>query len=108
MKVKIVYSKMALDCAVDFVAKKNKMFLNKKDYIRDKILECMKTLAKDSELTTVGTLGFLLTADFEPEGLDNDENICRIDIYVSPDLGEIDPYEDYIEEIIDAPTPKQS
>jgi hypothetical protein len=105
MEIKISYSKIQLERAIEFIAEHNDSFYGQVDYIRQSILESIEQLAKDPQATYLGTMGFTLIADREIENLDCDENIVRIDILVDPALGDDDMFldEDHYEEVINAP-----
>lgn len=105
MEIKISYSKIQLQRAIDFIAEHNDTFYGQVDYIRSSILESIERMAKDPNCTYLGTMGFTLIADREMEDLDNEENIVRIEILVDPALGDDDIYldEDHFEEVIVAP-----
>ncbi len=87
MEINITYSKKQLECAVNFIAKHNSSFKNNHNEIRNSILNSMEHLAKDENLSSIGTMGYLLTCDFQRESMDCDQNICTIDINVDPSLG---------------------
>lgn len=100
MDIIVSYSKAELEAAVNFIAKNNKFFQNKYQTIRESLLEHIEYLASNPNITTVGTMGYLLVADYQPEGVDNDHNFCRIEIYVSPALGSAHLEDDIVEKTI--------
>lgn len=101
MEITVFYSEDQLNAAVDFIAKNNPFFIGKHKEIRLSILENIDTLATNQNIDTISTMGYLLTCDCEYEGIDNDDNICRIEIYVNPSLGSDN--EEYIEKIVSTP-----
>lgn len=105
MEIKISYSKIQLERAIEFIADHNDSFYGQVDFIRTSILESIERLAKDPRATYLGTMGFTLIADRELENLDCDDNTVRIEILVDPALGDDDMYldDDHHEETINAP-----
>jgi hypothetical protein len=87
MEINLIYSKIQLEDAVNFISKNNPNFLGEKEYIRNKIISSMESLAKEENVSYVASMGFLLISDFNYESMDNDENSCRIEIFVDPSLG---------------------
>lgn len=105
MEIRISYSRAQLDGAVEFISANNQSFLGKDEEILQTIKEFMVKLAKDTDTMFVGVMGFSLIADREFEGIDADENVCRIEICVDPSLhlmNELDE-NDFQDEIIDVP-----
>jgi hypothetical protein len=86
MEMIISYSNQQLEAAVEFVCKNNLHFVEEQKYVRTHILKCMENLAKDPDATYLATMGFILISDVDTESMDNNENICHIDIYVDPNL----------------------
>lgn len=86
MEVKLIYSKSQLDCAVEFLSDKNPYFLGQDDLIRETIVECMIEVARDPDRTFSSTMGFVLNAERDFEGIDCDENTCQIEIGVDPSI----------------------
>lgn len=108
MEIRISYSQIQLDSAVEFISNNNQSFLGKNEDIRNTIQETMISLARDPEAIHLGTMGFTLVADREFEGIDSDENVCRIEILVDPSLSLIDEIDeideiDFQDQIIDMP-----
>lgn len=87
MEVTISYDIDQLEAAVTFVAEHNKVAMGDRDYIRARIIELMREIARDPERWSSATMGFLITCDKEFEGLDVDENTARFEIWVDPSLG---------------------
>lgn len=94
MEIKITYSQMQLECAIDYISQNNQNFLGQEEEIKNTIMEYMTKIAKDPDATFVSIMGFILVADREFESLDNDENICNVEIYVDPSMGIIDEIDD--------------
>jgi len=90
MEIRISYSQLQLDSAVEFISNNNQSFLGKDEEIRNTIQEAMVSLARDPEAMHLGTMGFTLIADREFEGIDSDENVCRVEILVDPSIHLID------------------
>ena len=108
MKVRISYSQIQLENAIDFISKNNQSFLNKDEEISDAIKEHIVKLAEDSTLNSIEIMGFILIADREFESLDSDENVCRVQIYVDPALHLISEMDesDVQDQMIDVPIEK--
>lgn len=90
MRVKIHYSKRQLEEAVNYVAKHNTSFLDQYEKIKNVILTYMREMALEARYRNtryVGTMGFLILADREYEGLDSDENSINFEILVDPAVG---------------------
>ena len=101
MDIIISYSEQQLKSAVKYIAANNPSFKGQGKVIKETILEQMERLATDSNLHSISTMGFLLTCDCEYEGIENDDNVCRIEIHVDPSLGKIDyDKETYIEKMV--------
>lgn len=105
MEIRISYSQTQLEKAVNFISRHNEVFKGKKTEIRETILEYMEKMAKDPNMTFIGTMGFTLIGDREFEDMDNDDNLIRIEISVDPALGDDDQFADgdYQEYTINAP-----
>jgi len=105
MEIRISYSQLQLNNAVEFISNNNQSFLGKDEEIRNTIHETMISLAQDAEVMHLGTMGFTLIADREFEGIDSDENVCRIEILVDPSLHLIDELDenDFQDQILDLP-----
>jgi hypothetical protein len=103
MEIRISYSQLQLDSAVEFISNNNQSFLGKEEEIRNTIQETMVNMARDPEAMNLGTMGFTLIADREFEGIDSDENVCRIEILVDPSMHLIDELDDFQDKIIDLP-----
>ena len=86
MEVKIIESKKQWDAAVDFIAQYNENFIDKHDYIRERIINSMETTALAPGEWITGTMGYVLWGDRMDENLDSDENVIRFDISVDPAL----------------------
>lgn len=99
MEIIISYSKDQLKSAVHFIAANNPSFYGNHKEIKESILENMKKLATNTNLDSIATMGYLLTCECEYEGIDNDENICHIDIWVNPSLNDLTD-DLYIERIV--------
>lgn len=93
MIVKVFYSKKQLEDAAEFLSLNNKSFLGKKSYIKKCMLSDIEELAQPSEIHTIGSMGYILTADKTFEDMDNDEYSCSIEIYVNPSVSK-DSYDD--------------
>ncbi len=106
MQIKITYIQKQLNQAVEYISQNNLSFLGKDDEIRESILSSMIDLAKDQELDSLATMGYILVTDKDFESIDFDENICRVEIYVDPSLNVIDDIteDDFIEKIIETDT----
>lgn len=105
MEIRISYSQMQLDSAVQFISDNNQAFLGKDEEILSAIKEGMISLAKDVNSQFYGTMGFNLIADRDFEGLDSDENVCRVEICVDPSIhliNELDE-DDFQDQIINIP-----
>jgi hypothetical protein len=109
MDIRITYSKLELEMAVEFCYENNPYWqqnkLTKED-IRKDFLESMHRLATNREATWVGAAaGCVLIPDCTEENMDNDEYSCHIMIYVPPDMGyePEDWDEDAGEEIVSIP-----
>jgi hypothetical protein len=105
MEIKISYSKIQLEKAVNFIARYNSYQKGEYEKIRHSILDSIQRIAIDPETIYTGTMGYMLIADREFEDLNNDENTCRIEITVDPALGCDDRWFDdnYHEEVITVP-----
>lgn len=98
--IKVLYSKCQLEQAIDFISKNNRSLLNRNPtYIKNTIMNCMRSLATEPYSLYTGTMGFYLIANKEYESMDADESYCMIDIFVNPSLGQ-DADDSDIEEII--------
>ena len=87
MEMMIHYSRTQLDSAINFIVDHNKFMKDSEDFVRQQILEKMEILALDPSISTISTMGFLLVcSDCQYEGIDHDENECRIEIYVDPSV----------------------
>lgn len=103
MEIIVSYSEDQLKAAVSFIAKHNPTFYGNHKEIRDSILENIERLATSSSIDSISTMGYLLTCDCEYEGIDNDDNTCRIEIHVDPSLGVDYEKEKYIEKVVSTP-----
>jgi len=105
MDIRISYSQSQLDNAVDFISRNHPSFTDKDEEILDTIKEYMIKLAQDPECTHLSTMGFTLIPDREFEGMDSDENVCRVEISVDPALHLINQLdeEDFQDEVINVP-----
>lgn len=99
MQVKLSYSKNQLEEAVKFIGDNNQFFIGQYDLIRSTILKYMIDFAKNKDLSTIGSMGFFLTADFNEESVDYDENTLDIDIHVDPNLGK--EFGELVQEVIE-------
>jgi len=90
MEVTIIYSKVQLEAAVDFISENNLAFLGKKTHIRESILEHVRELAERfPDLNSIGTMGYTILASIEEEeGIDHDRNLMLIEILVDPGLSQ--------------------
>jgi hypothetical protein len=87
MEMMIHYSKTQLDSAIAYVSKHNKFMNGSEEFVRQQIVEKMEVLAMDQSISTISTMGFLLVcSDCQYESIENDDNECRIEIYVDPSL----------------------
>jgi hypothetical protein len=86
MDIKISYSQIQLDKAVEFVHKNNSYLVDVNE-IRSDILSSMRELAVDRSATFYGTMGVILIPECTEEDLDQDDYTCHIEIYVNPSLG---------------------
>lgn len=87
MEMMIHYSKTQLDSAVNFIINHNKFMKNSEEFVRQQIIEKMEVLAMDQSISSISTMGFLLVcSDCQYESIENDDNECRIEIYVDPSL----------------------
>jgi hypothetical protein len=93
MKVNITYSKIQLERAVQFISLHNKSFFGQTKQIKKIILKEIDKLVADIDVVFAGTMGFIIIADRSFEDLDNDENNCRIEIFVDPALGDLNHLE---------------
>ena len=109
MEIRITYSKLELEMAIEFCWKRNDYWRqNKKtkDDIRQDFIESMHRLATDRSYTWLGAAaGCILIPDCTEEDMDNDTYSCHISIYVPPDMGyePEDWDEDSGEEIVSVP-----
>ena len=60
MEVTVIYSKIQLDAAVDFIAKHNPSFLGQHDVIRNGIIQNMTQMALDPGEWITSTMGYVL------------------------------------------------
>jgi hypothetical protein len=102
MEVKFTYNKQQLELAVKFIARNNSHFQGQTDYIRNSIMEHMREIASKPGRWMGGTMGYLLLADREDEGMDSDSNLCRFDIHVDPAIGMDYELAEYVDEMVDA------
>ena len=87
MEMMIHYSKTQLDSAVNFIVTHNKFMKSSEEFVRQQIMEKMELLSKDQSISNISTMGFLLVcSDCQYESIENDDNECRIEIYVDPSL----------------------
>lgn len=86
VEIRILYSQAQLDSVVEYISQNNENFLGKNKEVLQAIEDSIAILAADYDSMSLGTMGFLITADREFEGIDSDENICRIEIYVDPTI----------------------
>lgn len=88
MFVTVVYSKEQLEAAVQFIAKNNRAFKGKKDYIRKSIRSSINELVeKFPDLRSLSTMGYTIIGSAEEvEGIDHDVNTLMVEIMVDPGL----------------------
>lgn len=88
MFVTVIYSKEQLEAAVQFIAKNNRAFQGKKDYIRKSIRSSINELVeKFPDLRSVSTMGYTIIGSAEAvEGIDHDNNELLVEIMVDPGL----------------------
>jgi hypothetical protein len=88
MFVTVIYSKEQLEAAVNFIAKNNRAFKGKKDYIRKSINSSINELvAKFPDLNSISTMGYTIMGSAEAiEGIDHDVNELLVEIMVDPGL----------------------
>jgi hypothetical protein len=103
MEVRLEYNQEQVDRAVEFISANNKSFFDQSVTIRGAIMAAMHRIAKEPGSQASGSMGFLLIADWEMEGLEHDENVVRIEIWVDPALNE-DTYTHREERITWKPT----
>lgn len=103
MEVKVSYSKIQLENAVEYIATKNVHFLGQRDTIRGTILKYIKeiVISTDPEYITTGTMGFLIIVNKVFESFDNDQNTAEVEIWIDPSLC-VDNFE-WHEEIMRGP-----
>ena len=88
MEVRLEYNQEQVDRAVEFISANNKSFFDQGKTIREAIMASIRTIAKQPGSTASGSMGFLLVADWELEGLEHDENVVYIEVWVDPALNE--------------------
>lgn len=103
MEVRMEYNQEQVDRAVEFISNNNKSFFDQSETIRGAIMAAMRKLAKEPDVKFSSSMGFILTADWELEGLEHDENVVRIEVWVDPALNE-DSYTHREERITWKPT----
>jgi hypothetical protein len=88
MFITVIYSKEQLEAAVNFVAKNNRAFKGKKDYIRKSIHGSINEIVqKFPNLLSLSTMGYIVLASVEhSEGIDHDTNELLVEIMVDPGL----------------------
>ena len=94
MLMKLRYSQSQFDSAVEFIASNNQTFLGKHDLIKEELLSSINDLANDSESLFFSTMGFMIMADRNYEDMDFDENVCKIDIFIDPSIGNLSSLDD--------------
>lgn len=102
--MKVSYSKVQLNDAINFIAKNNSFFKDKERKIKESILKYIKEIASSKKMNHISTMGFILVPDFVYESIDSEEDMCHIDIYVDPSLKRINETyseDDIVEEIMD-------
>lgn len=82
----ISYCEEDLNSAVDFISENNPFFKGEKNFIKNRIIDSMKNMAKDPDEAYTGTMGFLLICERQMEDMDNDQTICHFDIFVDPNV----------------------
>ena len=89
MDVKVVWSKSQLEAAAKFISENNPAFKGQLKEIRSKMVTTIVRLAENfPSQVGEGTMGFYIEAMHdEEEGLDGDENIITIQIWVDPGVG---------------------
>lgn len=105
MKIKVTYSKIQFDAAVDFLGKHNIFFKNNFEAINISLLNSIQELARNHELWTLSTMGYRLISSIQYEDIDNDETIISIEIYVDPAVSKPDLYLDNDNMVIDMDVP---
>lgn len=89
LKIKVIYSKQELQATVNFISENNQYFFGQKDFIKDSILESIKSLVEDfpeGDLNT-GTMGYIVSGEvLEEESMNSDENVLYINFLVDPGL----------------------
>ena len=89
MEVKFSYSRAQLNAAVKFIAKNNPYYHNQYEGIRASIWNNINELVERfPHMTSVSTMGYWIEASVESiEGIDDEENILRLEIWVNPSIG---------------------
>lgn len=89
MEVKVTYSKAQLEETVKFLAQNNPAYINRYDGIRSSIWNHINELVERfPHMTGVATMGYWIEASIESiEGIDDDENVLRLEIWVNPAVG---------------------
>lgn len=95
MEVKVRYSKAQLEETCKFLAEHNEAFKGRPDAIRASILQDIGEIAnKFPHMKGIGTMGYSIDVYVEEEeGIDHDENILDLEIWVNPAVGK-DEYAD--------------
>jgi len=89
MEVKLSFSKMQLDAAVKFIAENNPSYINQYEEIRSSIwYHINEIVERFPHMTGVSTIGYWIEASVESiEGIDDEENVLRLEIWVNPSIG---------------------
>lgn len=87
MEVIVSYSPKQVEDTVEFIAQNNSAFKNKRVHIRKSIQDSIREIAQRfPDLRSLSTMGYMVVADSHEEGIDQDVNHVRIEIYVDPAL----------------------
>jgi hypothetical protein len=92
MEVKLHYSKAQMDAAVKFIAENNPSYINQYEGIRSSIWNHINELVEMfPDMTGIATMGYWIEASIESvEGIDEEENILRLEIWVNPSIGKLE------------------
>jgi hypothetical protein len=96
MEIEINYSKAELEAAVKFLSKHNTSFLGKDEEIRQTILDYINKLSTDVDRWMIGTMGFVILAEREFEGINSDKNTIYYEILINPAVSKEREYVTYL------------
>lgn len=88
MIVNYFYSKAQLEGAVIFIASHSKVWHNKNDYIRDRIMDSITDIMKSfPDIKKITNMGYVIISNYQNiEGIDCDTNEMSLSILVDPHL----------------------